>query len=188
MNYVFSQKRVWSWAAEIYGCWMPRLQRLWNFQVSFCAVLGSMVFWSFLMFPENVSCMGPSREMQLAFFPHAEWSGKKQPHYKGVMFGALSHTVSIPYLKYGLWIVRCASGHLKPSLSLRFPLQEAWTIGRSNMSSYSWPSGGMSVSEIHSLGKPFKAAWTYSTVLNIGHPSHLLQWRIMVYKIFCENL
>ena len=90
-----------------------------------------------------------AKEMRLDFFPCAERSGKKQPHQNKVllMFGAVSHRHTATWYQSRIlstdcgWSdvssVRIFSSHLKPSLSLRFPLQEAWTIGRSSMSSCS---------------------------------------------------
>ena len=117
-----------------------KLQRLWNFQVSFCAVLGvlcSMVLYGALIFSDV-----PWISLNGVFSSYDVWTAERcdstfshAPNDQGrnnlttkvlLMFGAVSHrhtaTRYLPYLKYGLWMVRCVIGAhlLKPPQTFSF--------------------------------------------------------------------
>ena len=143
---------------------IQKLQRLWNFQVRFCAVLGvlwSMLFRSLPMFPEypwmvsSVRMTYGQRRDATRLFPMRRTIREETTSPQRCYWcSELCHTATPPHgifrilstdCGWSVSSVRIFSSHLKPSLSLRFPLQEAWTIGRNSMSSCSWPSGGARV-------------------------------------------
>ena len=134
-------------------------------------------------------------EMRLDFFPCAERSGKKQPHHKGaidvrscVTPPHCNNPVSLVRIVDGPMCHRCASSQATSNLLFHFaflfkklgPLGAiAWVLAVDPVEAWAL----LRSIALASHFKSFKPAWTtYSTVLNIGHPGHLLQWPIMVHK------